>query len=290
MLFAVFWILLWRPRSFNGAAWGALLVAATVLSNPGVWFLLPLAILRALAIRDGRDATIVGAYFGASAIQLAAMLGSSYESTEPLWTPDIWATLLQRVVDGAALGVRLGGGIWDELGWPYLVAVTVAVVGAFALGLARGDGRARAFALVALPTALGMFVISVYQRAVATLMLWPEGTHGANAGRYAIVPTLIVISAGMVVAESWRRRGAADRRPAIRAAVVALVLVSVAVSLPAGHSSARGDTRWDEALDGAAETCAKDPDGYASFPTSPPFAMTLPCSLIPGGSDGLPQR
>jgi len=280
MLFAVFWILLWRPRTFASAAWGALLVAATVLSNPGVWFLLPLAILRALAIRDRRDATIVGAYYGASAIQLAAMLGSGYESTNPLWTADIWATLLQRVVDGAVLGVRLGGGIWDELGWPYLIAVTLTVVVAFAVGLARGDARARAFALVALPTAIGMFVISVYQRAVGTLMLWPEGTHGANAGRYAIVPVLIVISAAMVVAERQRRpQGNHPLWPA--AALVALVLVSVAVALPAGYSAARGDTGWDAALDQAAVDCANDPNGYATFPTSPPFSMTLPCSLIP---------
>jgi hypothetical protein len=282
MLFAVFWILLWRPRSLYGAALGALLVAATVLSNPGAWFLLPIALLRLLAVRDGRDATLLGAYFGASAIQLAAMLGSSYESTEPLWTRDVWGTLLQRVVDGAALGVRLGGGIWDELGGPYLIAVTVVVVLAFAIGLARSDGRARAFALVALPTAIGMFVLSVYQRAVATLMLWPEGTHSANAGRYAIVPTLLVISAAMVLAESWRRQHPASQRAAWPAvAIVGLVLVSVAVALPAGYSAARGDTAWDQALDQAAADCTKDPDGYATFPTSPPFSMTLPCSLIP---------
>jgi hypothetical protein len=289
LLFAVFWILLWRPQTLFGAAGGGLLIAATVLSNPGAWFLLPLAALRALAVRDRRDLTVVGAYFGASAIQLAAMASSSYEATEPLWTGDIWGTLLQRVVDGAVLGVRLGGGIWDELGWLYLIAVTVLVVVAFAIGLAGGDGRARAFALVALPTAIGMFVLSVYQRAVGTLMLWPEGTHGANGGRYAIVPVLLVISAGMVTLEGWRRRK--PERPAWPAlALAALVLVSVGFSYPAGDHAARGEIGWDESLDQAAADCAGDPDGDVTISTSPPFAITLPCAEIPGGSDSPPQR
>jgi hypothetical protein len=289
LLFAAFWVLLWRPRTLLGAGGGGLLVAATVLSNPGAWFLLPVAALRALAVRDRRDLTIVGAYFGASAIQLAAMASSGYEAAEPLWTGDIWATLLQRVVDGAVLGVRLGGGIWDELGWPYLIAVTVLVVLAFAIGLAGADGRARAFALVALPTAIGMFVLSVYQRAVGTLMLWPEGTHGANGGRYAIVPVLLVISAGMVTVERWRRRR--PGRPAWpAAALAALVLVSVGFSYPAGDHAARGENRWDDSLDQAAVDCSGDPAGDVTILTSPPFAVTLPCSDIPGGPDSPPQR
>lgn len=289
MLFAVFWVLLWRPRTLAGAIGGALLIVATVLSNPGVWFLLPLAALRAIAIRDRRDATIVGAYFGGSVVQLAAMLRSDYQGAEPLWTGDIWGVLLQRVIDGAVFGLRLGGGIWDELGWPFLAVLTLGVVAGFAVGLARSDGRARAFALVALPTAVAMFVLSVYQRGVATLMLWPAGAHGGNAGRYAIVPVLLVLSAAMVIVDRRRRQGA-KRGAQPAAALVGLVLLSVAVSYPAGDHAARGATAWDDALDRAASACAGDPAGEVSFPTSPPFEMTLPCSQVPGGSDAPAQR
>jgi hypothetical protein len=290
MLFAVFWILLWRPRTLSGAAWGGLLVAATVLSNPGAWFLLPLAALRAAAIRDRRDATIVGAYFAASAVQLVAMARSSYEAVEPLWSEDIWTVLLQRVVDGAVFGLRLGGEAWDLLGWPFLLALTACVVAAFVLGLRHGDGRARAFALIALPTALGMFVLSVYQRAAGTPMLWPEGFHSGAGGRYAIVPVLLVLSAAMVILCRWRPpAGAREAWP--RLALTALVLVSVAVSYPAGDTAVRGTPAWDDALDAAAATCTGEGLLSTTAPTSPPgFLMSLPCSELPTDSTGPPQR
>lgn len=289
MLFAVFWILLWRPRTLAGAGWGGLLVAATVLSNPGAWFLLPLAALRAAAIRDRRDATIVGAYFAASAVQLVAMVRSSYEAVEPLWSEDIWTVVLQRVVDGAVFGLRLGGEGWDRFGWPFLIALTVAVVAAFALGLWRGDGRARAFALIALPAALGMFVLSVYQRAVGPPMLWPEGFHNGAGGRYAIVPVLLVLSAAMVIL-CHRRAPGGGGAAWPRLALTALVLVSVAASYPAGESAVRGAPTWDDAFDAAATTCTSE-GAYVPVATSPPgFQMSLPCSELPWDSSSPPQR
>jgi len=289
MLFAVFWILLWRPRSLGGAVLGGLFAAAAVLSNPGAWFFLPLALLRAAAIRDRRDATIVGAYFGASAVQLAAMAASSYEGVQPLWTSDIWTVLLQRVVDGAAFGLRLGGTAWTHLGWAFLILLTAAMVAGFALGLLRAGGRARAFALVALPTAIGMFVLSVYQRAVGPPMLWPAEVWGGQGGRYAIVPVLLVISTAVLVIESLRQdRGA---RPWLPLALVALVLLSVGSSFGAADRAVRGTPTWDAALDAAAVSCAAEPGGEVQIPTSPPgFEMRLPCNEIPDASSATSQR
>jgi hypothetical protein len=289
MLFVVFWVLLWRPRTLAGALGGGLFVAAAILSNPGAWFLLPLALLRAVAVRDRRDATIVGAYFGASAIQLVAMARSSYEAIEPVWTGKIWEVLLQRVVDGAAFGLRLGGHAWELLGWPFLVVLTLAMVAAFALGLRRSDGRARAFAAVALPTAVVMFVVSIYQRAVALPMAWPSGDYGGQAGRYAIVPVMLVISAALVLVERQRRDGSAPARAWLPLALMCLLLVSTGASFIAADTAARGTPHWDSALESAAASC-REGAGEASIPTSPTgFEMHLPCSQIPA-STATPQR
>jgi len=133
MLFACFWLLLWRPRGQLGASLVALFIALAALSNPGIWFLFPLAALRALAIRDRRDLTIVLAYFGAAAIQLIVLARSSYEPVEPLWTRDIWTVFLQRVIDGAAFGLRLGGIGWELLGWGLLIGLGVAAAAGLAV-------------------------------------------------------------------------------------------------------------------------------------------------------------
>lgn len=291
MLFAVFWILLWRPRTTAAAAAAGLFVAATILSNPGAWFLLPLAALRALAIRDRRDAAIVGAYFAASAIQLVAMARSSYEAVEPLWTSQIWEVLIQRVVTGAAFGLRGGGGFWDQFGWPALIALTIAMVLALAVGLARADGRARAFALIAIPTAIGMFVLSVYQRGVGPAMLWPAGNPGGQGGRYAIVPVLLLVATAMVIAERWRGKSSARWRAWPSLAIAALLLISTAVSLPAGDSAIRGTPSWENALDEAAATCAGEDLPTATIPTSPPpFQMTLSCAEIADATETATER
>lgn len=289
MLVAVFWILLWRPRTMAGAIGAGLYTAAAILSNPGAWFLLPLALLRAVAVRDRRDATIVGAYFGASAIQLVAMARSSYEAIEPVWTGKIWEVLLQRVVDGAAFGLRLGGHLWELLGWPFLIVLSVAMVAAFAVGLRNSDGRARTFAAVALPTALLMFVVSIYQRAVALPMAWPSGDYGGQAGRYAIVPVMLVLSAALVVVERQRRRDPAPARAWLPLALMGLLLVSTGASFVAADTTARGTPHWDTALDAAVARC-EEGAGEAAIPTSPAgFEMHLSCSQI-GASTATPQR
>jgi hypothetical protein len=292
MLFATFWLLLWRPRTQLAASLAALLILATALSNPGVWFFMPLALLRAIAVRDRRDATIVGAFFAGAAAQAVAFAVSNYEAVEPVWTRQIWAVLLQRVVDGAALGLRLGGEGWKLLGWPLLIALAIAAAVVLAIGLRRATWSARCLAAIAVPTALLMFVASVYQRAVGLPMLWPPDSFNGSAGRYSIVPVMLLISVAMVTIEGVRkRRREAGVRPWLVAGTVALLLVSTAVSLPEQQLSVRGTPPWDATLDGAAATCAKEGTSEIAIPVSPPgFGMQLPCSTIPPPSNPGSQR
>ena len=51
MLVATFWILLWRPRGNAGAVSAGVFALLAGLSTPGVWFFIPLALLRTLACR-----------------------------------------------------------------------------------------------------------------------------------------------------------------------------------------------------------------------------------------------
>src|SRR3954468_1679065 len=46
MLFGAFWLLFWRPRTLGSALLGGLFLLATALSTPGVWFFMPVALLR----------------------------------------------------------------------------------------------------------------------------------------------------------------------------------------------------------------------------------------------------
>lgn len=282
MLVATFWVLLWRPRTTVGAAFAALFVLATALSNPGVWFFIPLAALRALAIRDRRDLIIVSSFAIGSAIQMPVLALSNEPTVDPVWTSDIWTVYVQRVVDGAAFGERLGGAAWAHLGWPFLIALLACGVAGLVLGLKQSSSAARYFAVIALPTSLVMFVVAIYQRAVATQMIWPDGTHFGNGGRYAIVPALLLISAALVLLDSSLRKRPRHGWPQwIGTGAVALLLLGVVTSFYVRDTAARGTPSWEDALNSAASTCTAEHPATVVVPTSPPgFGVTLPCDQV----------
>lgn len=287
MLVATFWLLLWRPRTQAGAVLGAIFILATALSNPGIWFFFPLAALRALAARDRRDWTLLVAFFAGAVAQAFAVALSNYEATDPLWTGDIWTVLLQRVVNGTAFGLRLGGNAWIHLGWPFLIALTILAVIGLAVGLKHAAWGARCLAAIAVPTALVMFIVSVYQRAVGSAMLWPASIYSGSAGRYSIVPVMLLIGVAMALIDSCeRRRSASTRRPWLSMAAAALVLVSVAFSFYARDLAARGTPPWHASLDAAATSCAGGHLTEVVLPISPAgFGLQLPCSAIPATAD-----
>jgi hypothetical protein len=286
MLFASFWVLLWRPRSWWGVGAGALLVLLTGLSTPGLWFFAPLALLRLLAARDRRDLTVLAAYAAGAAVQVPVLALNRETAVEPVWTHHIWTDYLQRVIDGAPFGLRLGGEGWVHFGWPLLIVLLLAGLALLAVGLRRAPAGARWIAAIAIPTSLVMFVVSLYQRALGLPMLWPSGVHNGTGSRYAIVPVLLVISAAMALIERVARRRPRPGWPTWAAtATIALLWVSLAVSFYEVNPSVRGEPRWDSQLDAAAAVCAREAPAETTVETSPPgFAMAVPCDRLPSSA------
>jgi hypothetical protein len=282
MLFASFWLLLWRPATTGGGVLGALFLLATGLSTPGLWFFAPLAALRALAIRDRRDLLLVGSYVVGAAIQIPVIASNSEAAADPVWTNDIWTAYIQRVVDGAVFGEEIGGGAWAALGWPFLAVLLVCLGTGLLLAWRRSSAPARWLAAVAISTSLLMFVASAYQRAVGTAMVWPAGMHGGTAGRYAIVPALLLVSAALVLVDRPPQRSSPTWLPWAGIVAVAILLVALASSFYVGYPPARGTPLWGDALKSAAASCVAENATEGRVATAPPgYGVIVPCDQLP---------
>jgi hypothetical protein len=290
MLFASFWLLFWRPRTLGGAAAGGVYLLATGLSTPGVWFFLPVALLRAASFRDRRDGALLGPYFLGALVQVPVILGQ--EQGEAIWTSHIWTGYLQRVLDGGLLGQRLGGNLWSDLGWPFLIALLVAALAGLVWGLWKSEPGPRWFGVIAVLTSLAMFVISVYQRAVGENIFWSAGSSGGTASRYVLVPALLLLSAAVVFVDGHqRRRSAPSRLSPLVLATVAIVAVAVVTSYDMRASEYRGRPYWDDALREAATKCVSEGQELAGVPTSPPpFGVQIPCSQVSSLAEPVARR
>jgi hypothetical protein len=293
MLFATFWILLWRPRTDLTAGGAGLFALLTGLSSPGVWFFIPVALLRTVAVRDRRDGLLLAGYWAGAVAQVPVLAFNREEAVTPLWTHDIWTSYLQRVVDGAFLGLRLGGKAWEHLGWPLLIVLSLLLLALLAYGIPRVNWTARLLALLAIPISLLMFVVSVYQRAVGEQMVWHSGMWLESAGRYAIVPALLLFSVAAVMIDRRSRRREGETRPRLLAwGLTALAVAIVAVSFRVENPEVRGAPPWEAALDHGGELCESEPPGAETgVATSPPgWSLNIPCSELSSFGTGNPRR
>jgi hypothetical protein len=272
--YAAFWLLLWRPDTKWGAALGALLILVSGLSSPVFFFFAPLALLRAIAIRDLRDGLIVGAYAVALAIQLPVTL--AVNESDPTWTTNVLITFLQRVVSGSAIGFELSSEAWVSWGWPFLVAICVAVAAALvALALRATSGRL--FAAIAVPTAIAMFIASGYQRSLGDIMVWSLDTSNGLGGRYAMIPAILISSAAVVLADSRGRSSAA--RPWAAVATAAVLLLAVVTSF--GGDANREMPSWSGSVRGAAALCHNRNISAATVFVSPEgWSMEIACEHL----------
>jgi len=286
MLFASFWVLLWTPRSSAGAVLGGLFLLLTGLSTPGVWFFAPVAALRLLAAADRRDAAILAGYGIGAAVQVPVLATNSENAVDPLWTNDIWTSYLQRVLDGAVFGERLGGFGWEQLGWVLLIGLLLAGLAGLAYVAWRSSAQVRSFVAIAVGTSLLMFVASAYQRAVGGQVMWPADVYFGNAGRYAIVPALLLASAALVAIDRWPRPLPGPRRlPWAGIAAVAVAAVAIVSSFHVAETAVRGTPHWSDAIETAAADCRREDTETAPVDVSPPgYALFVSCESLADAS------
>lgn len=282
MLTAAFWVLLWRPASVARALGGSLFVFATAASTPGSVALAPLAFLRAVAMRDRRDAVILAGFACGFALQAAVvMTHDDPAAPDPSWDEAVWREFLQRVVGSAALGLDLAGGLWELAEWGLYVAAALAMATLVYLLVRNESPRVRAVTAICIATSVGMFVASAYGRDFDGALAWTAGDYHGRGGRYAMFPALLLFSALFVQLDAKPLRVSARAWARARMVALALAAVAVVTSFDQGDSDDRGIPRWSVAVDQARETCDSQRRREVDIPISPPgWSIRLPCAEL----------
>jgi hypothetical protein len=282
MAVAVFWLLLWRPATTLGASLSAGLILLTGFSTPVIFFFIPIVVLRAVAIRDRRDALIVGTFALATVAQVLTVLNSPHISSN-VWTGGILTTFLQRVISGSVLGLELSGSLWADWGWPFLIAISAAVT-ACLIVLALRAASGRLFAAIAIATSVVMFLVSSYQRGLGG-MAWPVGVYGSIGARYTVVPTLLLIGAALALIDGRRR--SSKGRPMMEIAAIVVLLVPLITSFDVGAGDARGGSPWDDSLKAAAGSCeARHLDEIPVYTAPAGWTMNITCDRLIAAEGG----
>ena len=116
--------------------------------------------------------------------------------------------------------------------------------------------------------------------------MWPPDRHFGHAGRYAIVPALLLASAVLVAIDRWPRPLPGPRRlPWVGCIAVAVIAGAIVSSFWVGDADVRGTPRWPDAIDAAAASCQRQSVEYAPIPTSPPgYAVFVDCQSLSDAS------
>lgn len=273
-LYALFWVLIWTPRSRAGRIVAVSVVVLVSLSDILVLAFLPLAVWRAR--RDRFGAVLSGLLGVGLAVQFGGLLfGSSSRELSPNPVRGLSGYVLRAVPEGL-LGERWFGTHIDAR-WFALAALAWLVVGAAAV-LAWTDVTRPAWplALTAAAHSLALYVLPVLLSGTAT-------------PRYAVAPAMLLVTALAAALQpggtaAGLRLGGPGTRAAAPLYLLALLLATVwAANLRLDNERAHGP-RWTPAVTDARARCASASGaGSVDVPISPggqEWSARLPCSYV----------
>jgi hypothetical protein len=282
MLFAAFWVLIWRPATMASSWAGSIFLFATALTTPLVASLAPLAILRGVAIRGRRDGVMLGGFALGLVIQeitLAFNKANDPTIVSSHWDPYVWREYGERVLGGAFFGLDFGGEIWTWAAWAFWALSLFALAILVALIVSSGSPRVRWMGAICVALSLGLFVFETYARDINGALAWAAGSYHENGARYSIVPALLLLSALFVQLDAKPLRISSRLWRMARGAALVLIAMAVVTSFGQSGGPARGGSRWSDSIARAQRHCESAPrDQSVDIPSSPQgWSVFLPC-------------
>jgi hypothetical protein len=278
LMAASFTCLLWRPRTIAGELLPAAALFLAASNDPIVGVLLPLALLRWIALPTVRDnvpglALVVGLVG-----QLPSLVHPTLQAatTKPS-VGELIHAWLYRVPEQAVLGPQLPA----HLGIAGGVLAGLVVVAALGCAVA-GGGRRGWVAIGAVVATLPLFAVPVYLRWSSVYLDKRIATGGT---RYSLAPIALCLTAIVLGLDALRTR----HRGATITLTVALSVLLTVCAITGGSATHTRTPSWSAQLPAARTACrAAGGSGVTALTVSPTFTWRalVPCRVLSSG----PQR
>jgi hypothetical protein len=285
LLFALFWAMLWRPRSGRGAALAAAVAFAAASSNALAAVFAPLVLARVIALPRAREQAASLGWAAGGGLQLIAVLRSAMPHQAGHVSVGLGFYLhsvLVVAVAGRHFASLLAAQAGPVAGTLIPAAVAAAVAG---WALVTGGPRIRLFTVTALGLGLALVLAAAIARGWGDPGLDRTSVRG---DRYAATPVLLIYSLAAVAVDGYLRR-VADRglriRQGLAVASLAFLLAAVWAADFSYLSNRSANPPWSQLVAGFGQRCEQQPSP-AAWQRLPPMHWIrmpplLPCTLVP---------
>jgi hypothetical protein len=298
LLAALFFALLWRPRSWAGMTAAALVAFAAASSEILALIYTPLVLLRVVALPRWREHAVTAGWLAGLLVQAPVVLDSYAQHTQRvrhLARPAGALGFYFHNVALRALGWRVSVRLVEIAGLNGATVIACAVLAAvFGWALVTGGRQVRVFVAVAL--IMGFIQSVVAATLVAYVIRQPYRSSSfqfEGGSRYATMPIMAMTAAAIVAVDAYLRRQASAeggeriplrrRSPRALAAVAALACVLAAGWLPdyryvTARTSPWG--YWQPVAQQMLTACEHSTSGDITTWTWEHGTITIPCSRL----------
>jgi hypothetical protein len=282
LLFALFWAVLWRPRTRARMAGAAAVGFFTAASTTMSIVFAPLLLARVIAFPRRREHAVTAGWAAGCLLQMPDVLSNLASARSRARQPASPLHVLAFYGHGVvlpALGWHLAWRLQSFAGRNSATLIIGGILAGVFLGaLITQRGQARVFVVASLITG---FLFTAFGAGLSSWVTTSRVTETAEPGsRYTTLPIFLVDAAIIVAVDSLIRRR--QHRLQIVAAVTALVMVlSVGWVTDFRYQSWRSSaTDWPPIATAWLHACQRKPDGVIREWVGGKVTTAIPCTSL----------
>jgi hypothetical protein len=294
MLVAMFFGLLWRPKSWVGMTAAALIAFAATSSEILAFIYAPLVLLRVIALPRWREQAVTAGWLAGMLVQVPVVLESYAQHTQRVTKLARPAQTLGFYFHNVALrafGWRLSLRLVEIAGLNGATVVVCAILTVvFGWALVTGSRQVRVFVAVAL---IMGFVQTIFAATVVPYVIRQQPTFDFEGGsRYSAMPIMAMTAAAVVAVDAYLRRTASakggGRIPQVRGSPWAVIAVTalacvLALGWVSDYRYITGHNfwgHWKPTAERMLAACEHSTSGEITTWTWGHSTITIPCSRL----------